>query len=194
MILPPLVFPDLVFKDALISSYYQKWYSIWQSKICKFNLRKLELSTREPRLIKLVPLLSFAYNFIWLTLFNCNAHVLYKIIFSSKPGFILETRLFLNYVFLKMCVIHILKCSTDLDIYISFQILLLYSSSRGVFPSDLHSYTKRRFISPFAPPFSPWLSLRIYGREVGWECCIPPVLIWGLSLGCWSGVESNNFF
>ncbi len=28
------------------------------------------------------------------------------------------------------------------------------SSSRGVFPSDLHSYTKRRFISPFAPPCS----------------------------------------
>ncbi len=34
----------------------------------------------------------------------------------------------------------------------------IYSSSRGVFPSDLHSYSKRRFIGPFAPPFSPWLS------------------------------------
>jgi hypothetical protein len=32
------------------------------------------------------------------------------------------------------------------------------SSSRGVFPSDLHSYSKRRFIRPFAPPCSPWLS------------------------------------
>ena len=32
------------------------------------------------------------------------------------------------------------------------------SSSRGVFPSDLHSYSKRRFIRPFAPPCYPWLS------------------------------------
>jgi hypothetical protein len=50
------------------------------------------------------------------------------------------------------------------------------SSSRGVFPSDLHSYTKRRFISPFAPPCSLWLSLHISGEEVGNKCCIPPVL------------------
>ncbi len=32
------------------------------------------------------------------------------------------------------------------------------SSSRGVFPSDLHSYSKHRFIRPFAPPCSSWLS------------------------------------
>ncbi len=52
---------------------------------------------------------------------------------------------------------------------------ILFSSSRVVFPSALHSYTKRRFISPFAPPCYPWLSLHIYGRRIGSKCCIPPV-------------------
>ena len=33
------------------------------------------------------------------------------------------------------------------------------SSSIGETPSDLHSYSKRRFIRPFAPPCYPWLSL-----------------------------------
>jgi hypothetical protein len=32
---------------------------------------------------------------------------------------------------------------------------LATSSSRSVFPSDLHSYSKRRFIRPFAPPLLP---------------------------------------
>ena len=30
--------------------------------------------------------------------------------------------------------------------------IYLSSSSRGIFPSALHSYSKRRFIRPFAPP------------------------------------------
>jgi hypothetical protein len=34
--------------------------------ISKFSQRKLELSIHEPRIIKLVPSLSFVYNFIWL--------------------------------------------------------------------------------------------------------------------------------
>jgi hypothetical protein len=43
-----------------------------------------------------------------------------------------------------------------------------HSSSRGVFPSDLHSYSKRRFIRPFAPPCSPWLSpVCLAGAEEG---------------------------
>ncbi len=37
-------------------------------------------------------------------------------------------------------------------------VILLMSSSSVVFPSTLHSYEKRRFISPFAPPCYPWLS------------------------------------
>ncbi len=62
------------------------------------------------------------------------------------------------------------------------------SSSRVVFPSDLHSYTKRRFISPFAPPCSPWLSLLISGVKVGTECCIPPL---ALPSGAFSWTRSS---
>ncbi len=61
------------------------------------------------------------------------------------------------------------------------------SSSSVVFPSALHSYSKRRFISPFAPPCYPWLSLLILGRGVGKECCIPPVFSGAFSW-MWSGV------
>jgi len=43
----------------------------------------------EPCLIKLVPSLSFVYTFIWLILFNCNVHVLYKLIGSNKLEFML---------------------------------------------------------------------------------------------------------
>jgi hypothetical protein len=41
------------------------------------------------------------------------------------------------------------------------------SSSRGVFPSDLHSYSKRRFIRPFAPPCSPLAFSFILGWAEG---------------------------
>ncbi len=37
-----------------------------------------------------------------------------------------------------------------------------YSSSRGIFPSDLHSYSKRRFIGPLVS-----LSLRQWGALLG---------------------------
>ncbi len=44
-------------------SMYQKWYLNLKAQLCKFNYCKLELSINEPYLIKLVPWLSFVYNF-----------------------------------------------------------------------------------------------------------------------------------
>ncbi len=41
------------------------------------------------------------------------------------------------------------------------------SSSSVVSPSALHSYVKRRFISPFAPPCYPRLSLAFFGGGGG---------------------------
>ncbi len=68
----------------------------------KNNCRNLEHSIYEPQLIKLVPKLCFVYNFICLILFNCNAHVLYTLIFSSKLGFILEASHFLILAYLDL--------------------------------------------------------------------------------------------
>jgi hypothetical protein len=41
------------------------------------------------------------------------------------------------------------------------------SSSRSVFPSDLHSYSKRRFIRPFAPPCYPLSPAKGCGESQG---------------------------